>query len=432
MNLRYRNSILIQAILIAVIILISIASSQQNYGAAHYLRNEAIARNLSLLDPHESVLIDRVGLHMISVENLGVDENISQNILEGFGSPNYRPDALEGEVFELPGGAVSEIPDFENLTLLGLIYVDALNVILRSSDSSFPGIGKSKWFAVRYGGKFNINAEGYYKFRLASDDGSRLVIDDAAIIENDGIHPIQSQSGQVYLENGVHEIEVDYFQADQDAALQLYATPPGGSEEIFRPEYGAVDFYNAIPKMQEKIGGDYFGPSTNISTGENRTISMENASLAANMTELIFAAGLIEIGPSTFREPNMTRIQPILLEGSMPVNIRPYMNLTSAPHNSILSDGGLIPMNYIGFSSSSTGSGGISPILGNMSAKFYSIPGGAKITIDTRTYGKTPSIVNVDPNKKHNYSIEKSGYEPYVGIIRGRQDLVIQAKLVHK
>jgi hypothetical protein len=414
MNLRYRSSILIQASLIAVMILMPIASSQQNYGAAHYLGNEAIASNLSLLDSHESVLFDRVSLHMISDENLSIDENISHNILDGFGSSIYRQNALEGEVFDLPNGAVTEIPDFENLTLLGLIYVDALNVILPPSDSSFPGIEKSKWFAVRYGGKFNIDAEGYYKFRLASDDGSRLVIDDAAIIENDGIHPIQSQSGQVYLENGVHEIEVDYFQADQDAALQLFVTPPEGSEEIFRPEYGAVDFYNAIPKMQAEIGSDYFGSVTNISTGENRTISMENTSLAANMTELIFAAGLIEIGPSTFREANMTRIQPILLEGSMPVNMHPYMNLTPAPQNS---------------KSLASGPGGISPILGNMSANFWSKPGRANIIIDTKDYGTTPGVVGVDPNIKHNYSIEKSGYKPKRGIIRGRQDSMIQVTL---
>jgi|WetSurMetagenome_2_1015567.scaffolds.fasta_scaffold05323_2 WD40 repeat protein/lysophospholipase L1-like esterase len=142
--------------------------------------------------------------------------------------------ALKGDIYYLEDGA-SSLPDFSALSSIGTIYADALNISPRSFDSGFPGVtDRFEWFAIRYTGKFEVGQEGEYGFRLLSDDGSRLTIDDNSIIDNDGQHSPASASGTVYLTKGVHSIEVEYFQGPRyDIALQLFWTPPGGSESIF-------------------------------------------------------------------------------------------------------------------------------------------------------------------------------------------------------
>ena len=60
--------------------------------------------------------------------------------------------------------------------------------------------------------------------------------DGQRIIDDDGIHGPTSVSGSVYLNQGQHQIEVDYFQGPRYyIALQLFWTPPGGSEVISKP-----------------------------------------------------------------------------------------------------------------------------------------------------------------------------------------------------
>jgi len=170
-------------------------------------------------------------------------------ITGGLGAPNYDRIALQGEVFYIPQPGISSLPNFDDLVFSRLIYTKFLNMIPQTSSIGFRDVGKSDWFVVRYGGKFDVETKGTYKFRLASDDGSRLLIDGKTIIDNDGLHSIQSKSGEVYLDYGVHDIEVDYFQGTGTAALGLFAIPPESTKEIlFMPEYGAISHYSLVGK----------------------------------------------------------------------------------------------------------------------------------------------------------------------------------------
>lgn len=155
-----------------------------------------------------------------------------------FGSATSDSISLKGDIYYLPEGA-SSLPDFSSLTSVGSIYTKVLDIPTRSFTSGFPGVtDRFEWFAIQYTGTFNVDKEGDYAFRLVSDDGSRLFIDGKKIIDNDGIHASQSVSGNVYLASGQHSIEVDYFQGPRtEIALQLFWTPPGGSEEISEPTY---------------------------------------------------------------------------------------------------------------------------------------------------------------------------------------------------
>jgi hypothetical protein len=127
-----------------------------------------------------------------------------------FGSASQNANSLRGEIYYLAEGT-SSLPDFSTITPVGSIYTQVLDVPQRSFSSGFPGVtDRFEWFAIRYTGSFIVNTEGDYIFRLVSDDGSRLFIDGQKIIDNDGVHPPQSVSGNAYLSRGQHQIEVDY------------------------------------------------------------------------------------------------------------------------------------------------------------------------------------------------------------------------------
>jgi hypothetical protein len=177
-----------------------------------------------------------------------------------FGSATLDSISLKGDIYYLPDGA-SSLPDFSGMTPVGSIYTKVLDIPPRSFTSGFPGVtDRFEWFAIRYTGVFNVDTEGDYAFRLFSDDGSRLLIDGKMIIDNDGIHATRSVSGDVYLASGQHSIEVDYFQGPrQEIALQLFWTPPGGSEEISEPTY--------MPRPPESEDGTGHSQATGSSQG---------------------------------------------------------------------------------------------------------------------------------------------------------------------
>ncbi|MEV4641430.1 PA14 domain-containing protein [Actinoplanes sp. NPDC049548] len=78
-------------------------------------------------------------------------------------------------------------------------------------------------------GNVSIAAAGTYAFRLTSDDGSRLLIDGATVITNDGLHGATSVEGTVSLTTGYHALHIDFFERDGGQQLTLEWRPPGAS-----------------------------------------------------------------------------------------------------------------------------------------------------------------------------------------------------------
>ena len=153
----------------------------------------------------------------------------------GFGALSPRLLDLKGSVYYLPAGTVGMPPGLEKQKPRGFVYADKLDVPDRESAESFPGVGnRSEWFGLLYKGTFQVSAPGLYKWRLASDDGSRLWIDGRQIIDNDGVHGFQSREGSGDLAQGPHAIKVWFFQGPAAGlGLQLFVTPPGSKERIF-------------------------------------------------------------------------------------------------------------------------------------------------------------------------------------------------------
>lgn len=89
-------------------------------------------------------------------------------------------------------------------------------------------VGKRKdRVAYRFEGYLHLDADVNNEFRLTSDDGARLFIDDVLQIENDGIHPVSLKQVRAILKKGVHKVRVEWFNDGGDAVLKV---------ETFRPK----------------------------------------------------------------------------------------------------------------------------------------------------------------------------------------------------
>ncbi len=85
-------------------------------------------------------------------------------------------------------------------------------------------------FAYRYKGYLAIEEEGEYTFYTTSDDGSKLYINQELIVDNDGEHAAREVKGSVWLQPGLHAIELTFFQQLGREVLQVNYSGPGFSK----------------------------------------------------------------------------------------------------------------------------------------------------------------------------------------------------------
>ena len=139
--------------------------------------------------------------------------------------------ALEGQdvphpIFKKFEGTVVEIPD-DSLSVGYRPYVEALDAIdsvswseimvrVRKTEKDFPDVGLKYAFGLLLTNQMQILEDGYYEFILASDDGSRLWIEDKLVINNDFIHPMQVERDTLALYKGLYPIKLWYYQAMHD------------------------------------------------------------------------------------------------------------------------------------------------------------------------------------------------------------------------
>ena len=152
-----------------------------------------------------------------------------------FGTTVVSSSGLEGKIYFIKKYP-SEMPNIEKMKPKGVIYTEALNVPPQDFTAGFPGLGdRNEWFGIDYTGRVWIETEGEYRFKLLSDDGSRLYLDDKLVIDNDGMHPPEEVSGTAVLTRGIHKLRVMYFQGPRfHVALVLSVAPLGGDWKIFR------------------------------------------------------------------------------------------------------------------------------------------------------------------------------------------------------
>jgi hypothetical protein len=154
-------------------------------------------------------------------------------------APSYpsAPGSLVGSIYLLEQQQFSTTTVevvFDGYVPVGRVSTNRLDIPNRSFQEGFPGLtDRFEWFGLDYRGQCRFTA-GEHTFRLSSDDGSRLYIDDQLLIKNDGVHSEVSVGAKLKLEAGLHRMRVTYFQGPAtEIALQFFVTNPGSSEQVF-------------------------------------------------------------------------------------------------------------------------------------------------------------------------------------------------------
>lgn len=74
-------------------------------------------------------------------------------------------------------------------------------------------IGITDYFGLRLTAKYKIEKSGEYTFYLSSNEGSKLFIDGNLVVDYDGSHFEDIRTSSIQLNEGLHKIEIQYFES---------------------------------------------------------------------------------------------------------------------------------------------------------------------------------------------------------------------------
>lgn len=86
---------------------------------------------------------------------------------------------------------------------------------------SLEGVPGKEYFGMILDGNLKVDQTDLIRFRLTSDDGSRLFINGKLVVDNDGLHGAESKVGSAALSTGWHSIRVEYFNKTGGQTLKL-------------------------------------------------------------------------------------------------------------------------------------------------------------------------------------------------------------------
>lgn len=157
--------------------------------------------------------------------------------------------ALVAEYYNTSPTSYSVMPDFGGLTPTQVLLDTHINFLETpgswiTSQGTDLGSDFVDGFAARWRGRIQAPISGTYTFYLNSDDGSLLFIDRTLVVDNDGLTDYSTQtSGSVYLTEGFHDIELQFFHHTGNAGIVLQWATPGDSSPTVVP---ANRLYHAV------------------------------------------------------------------------------------------------------------------------------------------------------------------------------------------
>jgi len=137
-------------------------------------------------------------------------------------------------------GDVASIPDLEENQTPN---VDQLFPTINIDNSAFDAIKAPKApFSTKIIGLIDLPGgdpgpgEPEYRFRLTSDDGSRLMIDGKVVVKHDGRHGSTSKESEpIMLAAGRHDLVIDHFDSGGSRMVKLEWRPPGETSWVLVP-----------------------------------------------------------------------------------------------------------------------------------------------------------------------------------------------------
>lgn len=130
------------------------------------------------------------------------------------------PSVIQGLTYRAYKGMWSKLPDFSKLKpeRQGDVSDGLLDIRLAKHDEHF---------GLVFEGTLNVEKAADYEFQIASDDGSRVIVDGKTVIEHDGLHGASTKKGKARLKEGKHAIRVEYFAYGKPNSLRASWSGPG-------------------------------------------------------------------------------------------------------------------------------------------------------------------------------------------------------------
>ncbi len=140
---------------------------------------------------------------------------------------------LRGEFFDM---RPTRLPDLDRLTPVRSDV--AARIFYPPTSGVFATSFRAERVAARFTGMIDLRQTeaGLYTFITESDEGSRLYVDDALVVDNDGLHEMRARSGTITLSAGLHRIRVDYYDNLGEAGLIVSWEGPGIPREVIPAE----------------------------------------------------------------------------------------------------------------------------------------------------------------------------------------------------
>jgi hypothetical protein len=124
----------------------------------------------------------------------------------------------------------SSLPDFEGLDPIGTEIVSQVNY--PSTGGNFAGSGLSNDVGAVFIGYIEVPTGDTYTLYVESDDGSQLFIGVELVVDNDGLHGMQEESGEIALASGLHAIRVEFFERGGGAGCITRIAGGGMSKQV--------------------------------------------------------------------------------------------------------------------------------------------------------------------------------------------------------
>jgi autotransporter-associated beta strand protein len=155
---------------------------------------------------------------------------LTDNAVNSTNPPLYQV-GLRAEFFDSTTN-LSVIPN------LGVLVPDVVRtdaqIAYASVNTAWAGLPSTMvdTFSSRHSGWLKIDTAGTYTLFINSDDGSRVYLDGAVVIDNDGLHGMQERSVTLSLAAGFHQLRVDFFENTGGCGLEFSWSGPGIAKQL--------------------------------------------------------------------------------------------------------------------------------------------------------------------------------------------------------
>ena len=217
--------------------------------------------------------INELYMDSIEITNLG-NSSLRYELFSNVGNGNSSN--FYGEYYSSPGTNGS--PDFGDF----IFSREDEFIDFNWGNNSPDQLLQSDDFQIRWSGDIYAEDNGLYSFRAYTDDGVRLYIDDVLVIDHWLSQAPTSRTGEIYLESGIHQLIMEYYEDGGGAVAQLYWTPPNDNETLVVPtDMGWLNF----DKTESLIFPDQTDVISFIINSSNLNIGSYNGNLSVETND---------------------------------------------------------------------------------------------------------------------------------------------------